>query len=317
MVVLGSVRVVCPHCRQVQYHPMARRYRCRACSRAFTAAAARITPGRALGWLLLGLGACTIDNPLFDAGASGNGGGSSSSGAAADASSTSSSTTVDPDSSEASSADSGADSHGEDGLPFDLIGECVLPEPVDLHIDAPQDPRCGSQWSSGQGEITVVGDTISVRECGCPCEPSGTGVRDVTVTGVQLDGLPTCGEVVVYALSEDDACVWDVLAVRSAPDSGPPRFVASRSLELPAAVLGDLSVELGEDVPCGVSRCEKTGQYALNFTDGMFGASLAPDDAPTVIPLPSVEGAAYVFDNVSAIIADDCTEHLVWTARAR
>jgi hypothetical protein len=75
-------------------------------------------------------------------------------------------------------------------------------------------------------------------------------------------------------------------------------------------------VKLGEDIPCGTGRCEKTGQYALTFSDGQFDASVAPNDEPIILPLPSVEGAAYEFDNVSAIIDEACTEHMVWTARA-
>ncbi|MBX7082040.1 MAG: hypothetical protein K1X88_22730 [Nannocystaceae bacterium] len=41
MVVLGAQRLTCPHCGRVQFHPLARRYRCRACGKSFAASAAR------------------------------------------------------------------------------------------------------------------------------------------------------------------------------------------------------------------------------------------------------------------------------------
>jgi len=41
MVVLGAARLVCPHCGRVQYQPLAKRYRCRACGKSFAAAQGR------------------------------------------------------------------------------------------------------------------------------------------------------------------------------------------------------------------------------------------------------------------------------------
>ncbi|MBL8943292.1 MAG: hypothetical protein JNK45_09105 [Myxococcales bacterium] len=329
MVVLGSARLVCPHCGQVQYHPLARRYRCRACSKVFTAAAARPMPRRALGRLLLGLGACTMDNPAFgdaNSGTSNGSGGSasasaSSAGTSADSAATTAVDTVDPDVSGSAEAESSGDGHGETGPALDMPGACTLPEPIDLHIEIngltePPGPQCTATWGSEQGAITVEGDTIFVWGCECPCEPNGQITYEVKVTGVDLVGLPLCGEVVSYSRDDGDACIWDVVTVRGAPDSGQPRFVAARSLVLPSSVLGELSVQLGEDIPCGTGRCEKSGEYALRFTDGMFSASIAPDDDPVLAPLPSLEGASFELDTVSAIVDDACDDHLIWTARS-
>jgi hypothetical protein len=44
MVVLGSIRLVCPHCRRVQFQPIARHHRCRVCGKTFAQADARPRP---------------------------------------------------------------------------------------------------------------------------------------------------------------------------------------------------------------------------------------------------------------------------------
>jgi hypothetical protein len=46
MVVLGSIRLTCPHCRRVQFQPIAATHRCRACGKTFKQADGRGRPVR-------------------------------------------------------------------------------------------------------------------------------------------------------------------------------------------------------------------------------------------------------------------------------
>lgn len=339
MVVLGSARLVCPHCGQVQYHPLARRYRCRACSKAFTAATARPAPRRAMGWLLLGLGACTMDNPLFGDDATGGGSGGSSSsattgvGTTAAATSATTDATLDGTGNDATSAGEttlGTDptdtdptdtdpSDTESSSP-DVPHACEIPVPTEIVIladdeDGPSDGACTNLWTSGEGALVVEGSTIRISNCPCPCAGEQTD-HTLTVTGIDLGDLPECGFVTAYPNGSMASCRWSALVVDPALDAAPPALVASSSGGVPAGVLGGLTLMAGEDLPCGTGRCEKSGLYTLDFEDGIASVSVTMDEDPVLFPIPSLAGAPYLLDNVSAIVDDDCKEHVAWTARA-
>lgn len=252
--------------------------------------------------VLLGLAACTVANPAYQA---------SDEGSAVEGSGS----TTEVPSAESSTADTEVGSSGE------LACELHPFAPINVRVTGTElQPSCdppGSMMSLGQGNNQFMGgNVIRHSKCEvamCPCTNESFFDIELGADVQFADGvpLPGCGDVQLWsALGPDGACAWAGVVLFH-EDTYLPDYIASRTLGVPP--LG-LELELVEERACPeLGQClqRPPGRYALGVLDEVVAAEEMPRNIEVALGL----GELYLFDNRMSSINASCELELAWTAQ--
>jgi hypothetical protein len=268
--------------------------------------------------------ACTALNPLFGDGADGTGAGTTSAGTSAEVTtvastsdeqsgtSTVSTTIVDTGFETSSSFDVGS---GGTAVGSESGGACSIPMfdevTIDLQPSPSHDPFCKGVWMSQMGPIAVTGNTITVSDCTCECPAGASGAITATIGGAAIDLAPACGYLMAWDKPDDGDCSWGGLAVFI---GSPPEWIVSRTLVVPPAVFGGLTVDKHSDEPCGSPACIDAGTYKLEFLGAEGDSQIKMDEEPKDMSLPFNVQLSYTVDDVTSVIDEACVPHWGWTA---
>jgi hypothetical protein len=265
---------------------------------------------------VLGLVACTITNPAYDA-------------ASDDADSEAAGTTEAADTTADPTASS-EDGEGSEGTPeaCEPVDERPLSIALHDHEQQPLAPDCSGaepirRIPLGRNIYSASEGTITHTPCDsqeCPC-PNASGLP----TFIQLEGelpfadgipLPDCGRVELWPTKDPARCEWAGLVLYGGLDYL-PMYIAARTLEATPLDLGagPLTLELRGE-PCGgPETCEPTdpGVYGL----GVFESTVevGTQDYVDVEFLMGAQPVRYYFDSRMASVTPECEQRVAWTAQ--
>lgn len=265
---------------------------------------------------MLGLVACTLTNPAYDA-------------ASDDADSEAVGTTEAADTTSDASASSEVSEGSEGPEACEPGDERPLSITLMDHEQQPLEPDCSGNepilrlpigrniYSASEGTITHT--PCDSQECPCANASSPSIVIELGGELPFADDipLPDCGRVDLWPTQDPARCEWGGVVLYGGLDYL-PRYIAGRTLEATPLDLGagPLTLELrGEPCGDGMQSCEPVdpGVYGLGVYEDTIEMG-----APGYVSVEFLMGAQpvrYYFDNRMATVTPECELRVAWTAQ--
>jgi len=258
---------------------------------------------------VLGIAACTADNPAYQA--EGGGGESGPVGETVEETTAPASTTAETTVDGESSGD---------------VPTCDLHDPRPLQIRVYDErgeiePPCGSNDGMlllDAGGTLFEGNVIVHPEClaeelGCLCTGPETRIEIEGLDELPA-GVPSCGPITLWATEGPEGCVWGGVFMQ--PQGGlAPGFIAARTRQVPP--LGP-AFELGlardpddEGNACrGDCEPHAPGRYQLD----VVGTPVPADGLSRFVEVAFLPGAPllYEFENRMSSVTEECEEQVAW-----
>jgi hypothetical protein len=278
--------------------------------------------------MLAALGACTSDNPEFDAEAGPVGMKDTEVGTSGSSSPSSGLVTTDSAGTSATSGGStsddlegSGDTSAETGTPLDVPGAGQCPDDpfAGFEITVSDSagaltPDCATFEQSGYVTVEEGGAELLVDVCdgACPCTLLTTSyVVGLGELGAVPDTHGGCRTVRVWSRQGELGCSWVGFSLHL-PD-GAPLVVGSNQLEADSST-GDVQVDFGKGEECGDGGCSDSIPHPGRYPLSAAGLDVWPDDEP---PEVFFGDARYVFDNRMSYVTEACEPNVSWHAVMR